>query len=91
MVGSSRTSIIRAGLEIYGRQPIGGGAPKQLTNFEDSRIFSFDWVKDGSLVASRGVITSDVVLINDAGNRNRRCRRTPLETSVPPRWRFGIA
>ena len=51
---------------IWG-QPIAGGTPKQLTNFEDSRIFSFDWAKDGSLVASRGVITSDVVLIKDAG------------------------
>ena len=57
----------KGGIGNLWAQPIGGGAPKQLTNFEDSRIFSFDWMKDGSLVASRGVITSDVVLINDAG------------------------
>jgi hypothetical protein len=50
---------------IWG-QPIAGGTPRQLTSFENSLIFSFDWMKDGSLVASRGVLTSDVVLIKDA-------------------------
>ena len=54
------------GIDNLWGQPIDGGAPKQLTNFEDSRILSFGWLKDGSLVASRGVITSDVVLIKDA-------------------------
>jgi len=54
------------GIDNLWGQPIEGGAPKQLTNFEDSSIFSFGWLKDGSLVASRGVITSDVVLIKDA-------------------------
>jgi len=48
-------------------QPIDGGAPKQLTKFDESKIFAFGWLKDGSLVTSRGVITSDVVLIKDAG------------------------
>lgn len=56
----------RGGFDNIWGQPIEGGEPKQLTNFEDSSIFSFDWMKDGSLVASRGVIMSDVVLINDA-------------------------
>jgi serine/threonine protein kinase/Tol biopolymer transport system component len=54
------------GIDNLWGQPIDGGAPKQLTNFEDSRILSFGWLKDGSLVASRGVITSDVVLFKDA-------------------------
>ncbi|HEX7330607.1 MAG TPA: protein kinase [Pyrinomonadaceae bacterium] len=54
------------GIDNLWGQPIDGGAPKQLTNFEDSLILSFGWLKDGSLVASRGVITSDVVLIKDA-------------------------
>jgi Tol biopolymer transport system component len=56
----------RGGIDNLWSHPIAGGAPKQLTNFEDSRIFSFAWLKDGSLVTSRGVITSDVVLIKDA-------------------------
>jgi serine/threonine protein kinase/Tol biopolymer transport system component len=55
------------GIDNLWGQPIDGSAPKQLTNFEDSRILSFDFFKDGGLVASRGVITSDVVLIKDAG------------------------
>ena len=55
----------RGGFDNIWGQPI-EGEPKQLTNFEDSLIFSFDWMKDGSLVASRGVIMSDVVLINDS-------------------------
>jgi serine/threonine protein kinase/Tol biopolymer transport system component len=54
------------GLDNLWGQPIEGGAPKQLTKFEESKIFSFGWLKDGSLVTSRGVITSDVVLIKDA-------------------------
>jgi len=55
------------GIDNMWGQPIEGGTPKQLTNFEEGRIFSFDWAKDGSLVTSRGVLTSDVVLIKDAG------------------------
>jgi serine/threonine protein kinase len=57
----------RGGMENVWAQPIDGGATKELTDFKDRDIFSFDWSRDGSLVASKGVITSDVVLINDAG------------------------
>ena len=57
----------RGGIDNLWGQPIEGGAAKQLTDFEDSKIFSFAWLKDGSLVASRGVVTTDVVLITDAG------------------------
>lgn len=64
--GAYLTYIDHAGgIDNIWGQPIAGGTPKQLTNFEDSKIFSFDWAKDGSLVASRGVVTSDVVLIKD--------------------------
>jgi serine/threonine protein kinase/Tol biopolymer transport system component len=54
------------GIDNLWGQPIDGGKPKQLTNFDDSRIFAFGWTRDGMLVSSRGVITSDVVLIKDA-------------------------
>lgn len=57
----------RGGMENLWAQPIDGGVAKQLTNFTDGKIFSFDWSRDGSLVVSKGVITSDVVLISDAG------------------------
>jgi Tol biopolymer transport system component len=54
------------GIDNLWGQPIEGGEPKQLTKFEEGSIFAFGWLKDGSLVTSRGVITSDVVLIKDA-------------------------
>jgi hypothetical protein len=57
----------RGGMENVWAQPIDGGPAKQLSNFTESKIFSFDWSRDGSLVVSKGVITSDVVLITDAG------------------------
>src|SRR5689334_478192 len=53
------------GIDNLWGQPIDGGTPKQLTKFEEGKIFAFGWLKDGSLVTSRGVITSDVVLIKD--------------------------
>jgi serine/threonine protein kinase/Tol biopolymer transport system component len=47
-------------------QPISDGPAKQVTNFRSDRIFSFDWAADGKqLMLSRGVVTSDVVLISD--------------------------
>ncbi|MGH9931553.1 MAG: TolB family protein [Pyrinomonadaceae bacterium] len=56
----------RGGVDNLWAQPIDGGSPKQLTSFTDNSIFSFDWSRDGNLANSRGVITSDVVLITDA-------------------------
>lgn len=53
------------GIDNLWGQPIEGGTPKQLTKFEEGKIFAFGWLKDGSVVTSRGVITSDVVLIKD--------------------------
>ena len=45
-----------------------GGAPKQLTTFKSDLIFVFDLSRDGKLLAvSRGSVSSDVVLITDAG------------------------
>lgn len=55
------------GIDNIWAQPIDGRPAKQLTNFTDNTIFSFDWSREGTLVVSRGVITSDVVLISDAG------------------------
>jgi serine/threonine protein kinase/Tol biopolymer transport system component len=53
------------GIDNLWGQPIDGGAPKQLTSFDEGKIFAFGWLKDGGLVTSRGVITADVVLIKD--------------------------
>ncbi|MEP6787215.1 MAG: protein kinase [Acidobacteriota bacterium] len=47
-------------------QPIVGGRPKQLTTFKSELIFWFDWSQDGhQLLFTRGIRTSDVVLISN--------------------------
>jgi serine/threonine protein kinase/Tol biopolymer transport system component len=47
-------------------QPVGGGPPKQLTQFKTGQMFSFDWSRDGKQsLASRGSTSADVVLIKD--------------------------
>ncbi|MFY9572275.1 MAG: protein kinase, partial [Blastocatellia bacterium] len=49
-------------------QSVEGGPAKQLTKFAADQIFSFDWSRDGKvMVCSRGVVTTDVVLIKDKG------------------------
>jgi eukaryotic-like serine/threonine-protein kinase len=47
-------------------QPFGGGKPTQLTDFKDYQIFSFDWLRDGRLICSRGFRAGDAVLIKDS-------------------------
>jgi serine/threonine protein kinase len=47
-------------------QPIDGSPPRQLTDFNTDRMFSFDWSRDGKWLAfSRGVVDSDVILISN--------------------------
>ncbi|HMD32494.1 MAG TPA: hypothetical protein VKG84_11335, partial [Candidatus Acidoferrales bacterium] len=48
------------------RQPLAGGAPKQITNFSSGLIFGFSWSRDGKQLAmARGSRTSDIVLIGN--------------------------
>lgn len=49
-------------------QPLDGGTPKQLTQFQEDQIFRYEWSKDGALVLSRGTVTRDLVLIKLTGN-----------------------
>jgi len=47
-------------------QPLDGGPPRQLTNFTDGLMATFDWSRDGKLLAcSRGMLLRDAVLITD--------------------------
>jgi Tol biopolymer transport system component len=47
-------------------QPLDGGAPKQITNFNTGQIFDFSWTRDGKqLLLAKGESTSDVVLISN--------------------------
>ena len=46
-------------------QPVDGGQPRQLTDFNTDRILSFDWSHDGKqLACERGLETTDVVSIS---------------------------
>jgi hypothetical protein len=50
-------------------QPLTGDVPTQLTHWSANPIFSFDWSRDGKFLAyASGSLTSDVILISDAGN-----------------------
>jgi Tol biopolymer transport system component len=54
----------RAGIGNVWRQPIDGGAAKQLTFFNTDQIFAFDLSTDGKTMAlARGNVSNDVVLI----------------------------
>jgi Tol biopolymer transport system component len=56
----------RGGVSNIWMQPINGGQPRQLTNFNSDRIFNYAWSRDGKqLLYSRGTVTSDVVMISD--------------------------
>ncbi len=58
--------VTRAGVSNIWSQPIDGGPPKQLTDFNSNLIFFYDWSRDGKQFAlARGTVSSDVVLIND--------------------------
>ncbi len=47
-------------------QAVDGGTPKQITDFKQGRIFSFDYSPDGKQIAlSRGTINNDVVMISN--------------------------
>jgi len=47
-------------------QPVDGGKPVQITDFEGDQTFNFDYSPDGKwLAVARGRITDDVIMIND--------------------------
>jgi eukaryotic-like serine/threonine-protein kinase len=47
-------------------QPLGGGAPRQVTNFSSGDMFAFSWSRDGKQLAfSRGQRKTDVVMIRN--------------------------
>jgi Tol biopolymer transport system component len=47
-------------------QPLRGGTPRRLTNFNSGQIFDFGWSADGKrLLLCRGEVSSDVVLLSN--------------------------
>jgi serine/threonine protein kinase/Tol biopolymer transport system component/tetratricopeptide (TPR) repeat protein len=60
----------RNGVSNIWVQPLDGKPPHPLTAFTWGQVYAFDWSKDGRLVYSRGMSTSDVVLIRDTAKDN---------------------
>jgi len=59
-------ALTRNGVSNIWRQKLGGGAPKQITNFESGLIFDLGWSQDGKQLAlTRGTESSDVILISN--------------------------
>ena len=47
-------------------QPVAGGPPKQVTNFNDLLMTSFAWSGDGKqLACTRGSLVRDAILVTD--------------------------
>jgi len=55
----------RGGICNIWSQPIDDSTPRPVTDFHGGEIYSFAWSRDGSLAISRGMQTSDLVLISD--------------------------
>jgi Tol biopolymer transport system component/DNA-binding winged helix-turn-helix (wHTH) protein len=56
----------RGGVSNIWRQPLDGGAPKQITHFTSGHIFGFAWSRNGKWLAlARGETSSDVVILSD--------------------------
>ena len=59
--------VTRGGVSDIWRQPLSGGAPKQLTHFPSSLIYNFAWSGDGkTMFAARGTRTADIILLKTA-------------------------
>jgi hypothetical protein len=47
-------------------QPVEGGKPKQITDFNDMLITGFAWTRDGKqLACTRGALLRDAILVTD--------------------------
>jgi Tol biopolymer transport system component len=56
--------VTQKGVTNIWSQPLDGSQPKQLTDFKESKIFSFAWSPDGGRLACvRGVEAHDIVLV----------------------------
>jgi Tol biopolymer transport system component len=56
----------RGGVSNIWRQPLDGGAPKQITHFTSGQIVGFAWSRNGKwLSLARGETSSDVILLSD--------------------------
>ena len=56
------------GTQNIWRQPLNGSPPVRLTDFDEDKIWAYDWTADGrKLIVSRGGRRRDVVMIKHLG------------------------
>ncbi|HZI20384.1 MAG TPA: winged helix-turn-helix domain-containing protein [Pyrinomonadaceae bacterium] len=55
----------RSGTNNVWMQPLSGGRPVQLTDFQGNAVIAYDYSRDGRLVATRSAESTGVVLIRD--------------------------
>lgn len=54
------------GVSNIWKQPINGGNPQQITNYQDDLIYRFGWSVDGKQLAiERGMTVNDIILIQN--------------------------
>jgi Tol biopolymer transport system component len=59
-------ALLYSDLSNIWSQPVDGGKPTRLTDFQGDQLFNFDYSPDGKWLAlARGRATDDVVLIKD--------------------------
>jgi Tol biopolymer transport system component len=56
----------RDGVSNIWSQPLDGSPPRPITSFTTGQIYSFAWSRNGAMALSRGMQTSEVVLISQA-------------------------
>jgi Tol biopolymer transport system component len=54
-----------SGVQNIWRQSLAGGPPTQLTNFDEDRIWHYDWAPSGGFILSRGGRRRDIVMIKN--------------------------
>jgi serine/threonine protein kinase/Tol biopolymer transport system component len=59
-------SVTQSSLSNVWSQPLDGGPPRQLTDFKEKLITTFNVAPDGKLVCVRGVLPRNAALISDA-------------------------
>ncbi len=64
--GSLLYSVTQGSLSNVWSQPLDGGPPRQVTDFKEKLITTFNVAPDGRLVCVRGVFPRDAAVITDA-------------------------
>jgi Tol biopolymer transport system component/predicted Ser/Thr protein kinase len=60
-----RYFLAENGVANIWEQPLDGGAPRQITHFNEGEIFAFSYAPNGDLLVARGEVRGNVVLMSN--------------------------